>query len=87
MVDAAKAATVKANYEAFLTLLPALMDEHVGKFVLLRDGKVVEIFDSARDALVFGESTFDDGLFSVQEVMTLTADLGWYSRAPIDATA
>ncbi len=81
MVDEAKKKAVHDNYAAFVKLLPGLLDEHAGKFALLRDGKVEEYFDSARDAFVFGESKFEDGLFSVQEVTVVAADLGWSSRA------
>ena len=78
--------TINENYAAFVKLLPDLLDERAGKFALMRNGEVVEFFDSARDAFVFGEAKFDDGLFSVQEVKTAAADLGWYSRAPAHAT-
>ncbi len=81
MADEAKIKAVRDNYAAFVKLLPGLLDSHAGKFALLRDGKVEEYFDSARDAFVFGESKFEDGLFSVQEVTAVPADLGWYSRA------
>ena len=78
--------TIHENYAAFVKLLPDLLDDHAGKFVLMRNGEIVEFFDSARDAFVFGEEKFDDGLFSVQEVLTTAADLGWYSRAPAHTT-
>ena len=81
MADEAKIKAVRDNYAAFVKLLPGLLEEHAGKFALLRDGKVEECFDSARDAFVVGESKFKDGLFSVQEVTAVAADLGWYSRA------
>ena len=86
MIDDKMQKTINENYAAFVKLLPDLLDDHASKFALMRDGEIVEFFDSARDAFVFGEEKFDDGLFSVQEVTTAAADLGWYSRVPTHAT-
>lgn len=72
---------VDRNYDAFKKLLPELAKEHGGKFALLKDGTVVEIFDSARDAIIFAEAQFKDGLFSVQQVTSHVADLGYFSHA------
>jgi len=82
-IDAAKQdEAIRKNYEAFAKLLPELMNTHAGKFALMRDGKVVDFFDTARDAMVHGTRTFTDGLFSVQEVSQTAVDLGWFSHAP-----
>ena len=72
---------VDSNFEAFKQLLPELLKTHPNKFALLRDGKAVEFFDSARDAMVYGQKEFRDGLFSVQEVADTVADLGYFSHA------
>ena len=86
MSESAKDIEVRKNYDAFRKLLPGLLETHPGKFALLRDEKVVEFFDTARDALVFAQSQYADGLFSVQEVNDSVVDLGWYSHAPSYAT-
>lgn len=80
--DQAKKQEVDNNYEAFRALLPGLVNDHAGKFVVMRHKKPVEFFDTARDALVFGNRAFNDGIFSVQEVTTNIIDLGWFSHAP-----
>lgn len=72
---------IDENYQAFLVLLPELLKTHPGKFLVMRDGKPAEFFDTARDAMVFGVRTYEDGLFSVQEVTDKKADLGYYSHA------
>ena len=77
---------IRRNYEALKVQLPELMKTHAGKFALMRDGKVVEFFDTARDAMLHGTRTFADGLFSVQEVSQAAVDLGWFSHAPHYAT-
>jgi hypothetical protein len=42
----------------------------------MRDGKIVEFFDTARDAFLAGQKLFEeDKLFSVQEVVETPVDL------------
>ncbi len=45
---------VDRNYQAFQELLPALVASQAGKLALMRDAKIVEFFDTARDAQVAG---------------------------------
>jgi hypothetical protein len=73
---------VERNYQAFAQRLPSLLASHQGKFALMRDGEIVEFFDTARDAYVAGQKLFkDDQLFSVQEVVEAPVDLGFFSHA------
>ena len=73
---------VHQNYEAFAAQLPALVQAHGGKFALMRDGKIVEFFDTVRDAYLAGRALFEaDGVFSVQEVVSGPVDLGFFSQA------
>ena len=72
---------VDENFEAFQKLLPELMKTRPGKYALMREGEVVEFFDSARDAMIFGQTQFSDGLFSIQQVIDQIVDLGWFSHA------
>ena len=81
MTTAERAEEIRRNFEAFKKKLPELLESHAGKFALLRHGEIVQFFDSARDALIFGHEKFDDSLFSVQEVSTAVIDLGWFSHA------
>ena len=74
-------AAVDKNFAAFKAKLPELIKEYPGKYVVMRDEKVVEAFDSVRDARIYGESQFPDGLFSIQQVTTQLADLGFFSHA------
>jgi hypothetical protein len=59
---------VERNYQAFVELLPTLLMTRAGKFALMRDCKIIEFFDTARDAFVTGSILFMDELFSIQEV-------------------
>jgi hypothetical protein len=73
---------VERNYAAFVKELPALLPTHRGKFALMRERKIVQYFDTARDAHVAGAELYKaDGLYSVQEVTDVPADLGYFSHA------
>jgi hypothetical protein len=72
---------VEANFAAFQQRLPDLLPSHHGKFALMHDSEIVEFYDTARDAFLTGQRLFPDGLFSVQEVIDLPVDLGFYSHA------
>ena len=72
---------VDRNYGAFQKLLPELVEEHNGRFALMRGEKVVQIFDSVHDAVVFAKEKYDDDLFSVQEITERIVDLGFFSHA------
>ena len=72
---------LRANFEAFQSQLPKLIELHRGQFALLRDGQIVQIYDTPRDAFLVGRQTYADGKFSVQEVIDTPVDLGFYSHA------
>ncbi len=73
---------VDRNYAAFTKRLPELIAEHPGKFALMKDEEIVELFDTARDALVAGEKLYGkDALFSVQQITGAAVDLGFFSHA------
>ena len=72
---------VDRNYGAFQKLLPELVEEHNGRFALMRGEKVEQIFDSVHDAVVFAKEKYDDDLFSVQEITERIVDLGFFSHA------
>lgn len=71
-----------SNYRAFCEKhLPTLLATDPGKSVLLRDGRVIALYESLDDAYDAGMSRYPDERFSVQEVRDQMAmDLGWYSR-------
>ena len=55
-------AEVEKNHEAFEKILPQLMRTHEGKYALLRDRNIVELFDSFADAEQFGSAKFADDI-------------------------
>ncbi|MGH2569421.1 MAG: hypothetical protein ACRDGA_13870, partial [Bacteroidota bacterium] len=72
---------IEDNYKAFEKKLPDLLQAHGGKFALMRHGEITDFFDTARDAFTTGQRIYEDGLFSVQEVVEVPIDLGFFSRA------
>lgn len=87
MVLSAKRDAVAANYEAFEQMLPDLIRDASGKFVLLKDRRLIDIFESASAAHAAGTARFDDGLFSVQKVKEGAVSLGFFSYARYCRTA
>lgn len=72
---------LEQNYAAFMKELPQIVQAHSGKFALMHDGKIVQYFDTARDAFLAGQAIYPDGLFSVQHVTEKPIDLGFFSHA------
>ena len=72
-IDKPTRAEFAANFRAFQQLLPELLDTHPDKFALFRHGKVVDIFDHARDARLYGQRQFQDGMFSVHRIARIVA--------------
>lgn len=73
---------LEQNYQAFAQQLPQLAASHQGQFALMRDGEIIEFFDTVRDAYIAGKQLFAaDNLFSVQEITTTPVDLGFFSHA------
>ncbi|MBX6420560.1 MAG: hypothetical protein IRZ06_06090 [Nevskia sp.] len=72
---------VRANYEAFKKKLPELLAKYPGKFALMRDENIVEIFDTAADAAKAGKALYADGRYSIQEITGTPVNLGFFSYA------
>jgi hypothetical protein len=81
MAPSEKEQAIAENYEAFETLLPELMIRARGKYALLRNRELVEIFETAGEAHLAGIKRFDDERFSVQKVEEKPIDLGFFSYA------
>jgi hypothetical protein len=72
---------IDGNYAAFMEKLEALLREHrSGQFALMRNRAIVQLFDSAADAVRFGRKAFGDHIFSVQEVRERPFDSGYFSH-------
>jgi hypothetical protein len=72
---------VDRNFAAFRERLPTLIQLHRGKFALMRDGEVVEIYSDWTDAFRTAERFFEDGRYSIQKITDTPVDLGFFSHA------
>ena len=70
---------VDRNYEAFRKMSFEHEDRH--KFALLQDGKLIAVLDTRMDAHIMGEKVCENGLYSVQEIDPVVADLGYITHA------
>ena len=71
---------VDANFDYFQKQLPELMQTHSKQFALLHKKKIVEFFDTIRDAAKTGMIQFGKGNFSVQQVADNRVDLGYQTH-------
>lgn len=76
-----KETEINQNYEAFEKMLPDLLQEHYNKYALMRDKKIVAIYSTVQDAVQTGQLLYEDGLYSVQKITDVPADLGFFSHA------
>lgn len=72
---------IQKNFDFFQRNLSRYLPEAMGRFALLRDGGLVQFYDTVLDAEQAGEAKFDDGLFSIQEVTETSVDLGFFTYA------
>ncbi|HEX8127377.1 MAG TPA: hypothetical protein VF548_17515 [Allosphingosinicella sp.] len=71
---------VDRNYDAFTRVLGTILSDHRDKLALMRDGRIVDYFDTPRQALEAAYERFPDGFFSIQEVTDEPIDLGFWSH-------
>ena len=62
-------ATLDVEMKTFEQHLPALLGEHRGQFVLIKDARVVDTFASLDDALKRGYEEFESAPFLVQQIL------------------
>ena len=69
-------AEVESNYRTFLSDLPKLVQTNKGQFAVHRHQRLVDVFASFSAAIVDGNRTHPDRIFSVQEITEEPLDLG-----------
>lgn len=72
---------VDRNYDAFVSMLESILDEHRDELALMKGGRIVGYFDTPREALEAASVRFPDGVFSIQEVTDEPIFLGVWSNA------
>lgn len=81
MAESDRKSEIERNLAFFLGELPSLQSAHAGKFALLRHQRIEGYYDTVADALRAGNAQFADKIFSIQQVTSSAADLGFYSHA------
>lgn len=71
---------VDRNYDAFMRVLGSILPQQRDRLALMRDGQIVDYFDTPRQALQAADERFPDGVFSIQEVTDEPIDLGFWSH-------
>lgn len=74
-------AEIRQNYTFFKGMVSSVMDEHAGRFALIRSCEVIAYYDTAGEAVADGTRRFGDMPFSVQRVINRPIDLGFLSHA------
>jgi hypothetical protein len=77
----AKDTEIDRNFEYFQSVVSNLLAQHRGQFALLKSQAIAGYFSSAAAATIEGHKRFPDDVFSVQEVIGVPLDLGFYSHA------
>jgi hypothetical protein len=72
---------IDQNLDAFKKELPKLMKDHRNRYALLKDKKIVGIYDTIRDAQTAAGQLYPDKLYSIQKVTNESIDLGYFSHA------
>ena len=80
---AAQLAEVRQNYATFQAQLPNLVERFEGHFAVLRHAQLVDIFATFGKALEYCGATFDDRLFSIQEITAAPPEVERVPNAPI----
>jgi hypothetical protein len=72
---------IRQNYTFFKGVVSTLMDQHAGKFALIRGQEIVGYYTLAGEAVAEGSRLFGESPFSVQRVINRPIDLGFLSHA------
>ena len=81
MYKKSKAEEVENNYDFFSKIEQDLINEHSGKYALLRSQEIVKIYDSILEAHTHGVKKFTDGLYSIQKIGRRPVELGFFRYA------
>jgi hypothetical protein len=81
MTREGKMAEINRNAVRFAELLPGLLADYEGQYVLMQGGKVMGFYPSAMEAQMAGNDRFEDGAFSIQKITEEVEHLGRYAYA------
>ena len=67
------------NFEAFKKLLPSLLSTDRDRIALIRDEKLVRIFDTVDELFAYTKANYSDNYFSAQTITDKKLRLGIFS--------
>ena len=70
---------LERNWDAFMASREELEDDHLGRTVLMHDGKIVSIYNDSGDAYAIGCEKFGLGNFSVETIGSQPKSLGCFT--------
>lgn len=68
---------IDRNYETFSKELPNIFNSYNNKYVLLKNAKIIDYFDTMDDAIKYAEYRFEDKLYSIQKINEPPVNLGY----------
>ena len=72
---------VDKNYNAFVALDDDFYRHNLGRYALMKNAEIVEVFSSWQDARKAAKLLYKEAPFSIQKVEKEDVDLGFYSHA------
>ena len=79
---------MRKNFDAFKKLLPSLLLTDRDRIALIRDEKLVRIFDTPDELFAYAKANYDDNHFSAQTITDKKLRLGIFSATfGINATS
>lgn len=78
-----KQSEVDSNFSTVQELIEKkkIPSEMYGKYALMKNKEIKGYYSTSEDAYQAGSLKYEDGLFSIQQIVTDAVDLGYYSRA------
>ena len=64
------------NFRAFQKMLPELLPEQEDKLALIRDEKLVKVFDTVQEAFAYAKAHYNDKNYNIQPITDEVVDLG-----------
>jgi len=76
---------VDKNWEAFQAILPSIIAQYRDKYALMKDKAILGYYSSPQDAKSAADSFIKDGIYSIQQVTDIAANMGFFTYAiPLD---
>jgi hypothetical protein len=72
---------VDKNWEAFQATLPSIIGQYRDKYALMKNQEILGYYSSPQDAKSAADSFIPDGVYSIQQVTEIAANMGFFNYA------